>query len=236
MRFQDTKFWQNYSQYDRVVFNSSMRSTIDAVIYWRLLSNFKFNNILEIGVYQGLTSGLFFEANPESCVTAIDPKNRLELFYKNYPEYQSQFKFINASSQTVDLTPSMYDFILIDGDHCYQQVKDDIIKFLPRLTPTGVLAIDDYKLPEVANAIQYLYNSGTDWIPFLRAEQTEFWHHRSCDRSIFLDSLLTDAIGKFIFIENIQDQKNNTVCSARTLGVFTDMTEFFNLALKHYNI
>ena len=236
MRFQDTKFWKNYPQYNRIVFNSSMRSTIDAVIYWRLLSNFKFNNILEIGVYQGLTSGLFLETNSDSYVTAVDPVDRLELFYKNYPEHQSRFKFINESSQTVDLPLSMYDFILIDGDHNYPQVKDDIEKFLPRLLPHGVLAIDDYKLPGVAKAIQHLYNLETDWVPFLRAEQTEFWHHRGCDRNIFLDSLFTDIISKFIFIENTQDQKNNTICSAKTLGILSDMTEFFDLALKHYDV
>lgn len=236
MRFQDTKFWKNYPQYDRIVLNSSMRSTVDAIIYWRLLSNFKFNNILEIGVYQGLTSGLFFEANPDSYVTAVDPVDRLELFYKNYPEYQSRFKFFNESSQTVDLTSSMYDFILIDGNHDYPQVKDDIEKFLPKLSPHGVLAIDDYKLPGVAKAIQHLYNLETDWVPFLRAEQTEFWHHRGCDRNIFLDSLFTDIISKFIFIENTQDQKNNTICSAKTLDILSDMTEFFDLALKHYNV
>jgi len=205
-------------------------------MYWRLLTNFKFDNILEIGIYQGLTSGLFFDANPDAHVTAIDPVDRLELFYKNYPEYQSQFKFFNQTSQAVNLGSSMYDFILIDGTHDYQLVKDDIVKCLPRLSLNGVLAIDDYKMPGVATAIQDLYDLKTDWVPFLRAEQTEFWHFRGCDRENFLNSLLNDDISKFIFINNVVDQNNNTVCLAKTLGIFTDQTEYFNLALQHYNI
>lgn len=236
MRFQDTRFWKNYSDYDRIVLKSSMRSTVDAVVYWRLLNHFKFNKFLEIGTYQGLTTGLIFEASPNANITAIDPVNRLKLFYKNYPEYQNQFTFINEESQKVDLGNVMYDFILIDGDHSYKPALDDILNCLPRLNTNGVLAIDDYKLPDVALAIQDLYNLKTDWVPFLKSEQTEFWHHRSCDRGNFLDSLLTDPISKFIFVENINDHQGNVICSAKTLGIFTDQIEFFDLALKHYNI
>lgn len=236
MRFQDTRFWKNYSDYDRIVLKSSMRSTVDAVIYWRLLNHFKFNKFLEIGIYQGLTTGLIFEASPDANITAIDPVNRLELFYKNYPEYQKQFTFINDVSQRVDLGNNMYDFILIDGDHSYKPALDDILKCLPRLNTNGILAIDDYKMPGVASAIQDLYNLKTDWVPFLKSEQTEFWHHRGCDRGNFLDSLFTDPISKFIFVENINDHQGNVICSAKTLGMFTDQIEFFDLALKHYNI
>jgi hypothetical protein len=236
MRFQDTRFWKNYHDYDRIVLQSSMRSTVDAIIYWRLLNYFKFNKFLEIGIYQGLTTGLFFEANPDATVIAIDPVNHLELFYKNYPEYQTQFTFINELSQSVDLGNNMYDFILIDGDHSYEPAVSDILNCLPRLNTTGILAIDDYKMPGVASAIQDLYNLKTDWVPFLKSEQTEFWHHCSCNRDNFLDSLFTDPISKFIFIENIIDQHNNSVCSAKTLGIFTDQLEYFNMALQHYNI
>jgi len=236
MRFRDTRFWKNYNNYDRIVSKSSMRSTVDAIVYWRLLNHFKFDKFLEIGIYQGLTTGLFVESNPNATITAIDPVNHLELFYKNYPDYQTQFTFINESSQKIDLGNNTYDFILVDGDHSYKAALDDILKCLPRLHTNSVLAIDDYKMPGVAAAIQDLYNLNTDWIPFLKAEQTEFWHHRSCDRGDFLDSLFIDPISKFIFIENIIDQHNNTVCSAKTLGIFTDQIEYFDMALQHYNI
>ena len=88
MRFQDTRFWKNYQQYDRVIQHSSMRSTVDAVAYWKLLTSDEFQTFLEIGCYQGLTTGLFFESNRNANVVAIDPVDRLSLFYKNYPEYQ----------------------------------------------------------------------------------------------------------------------------------------------------
>ena len=236
MKFQDTRFWKNYQQYDRIVEKSSMRSTVDAIAYWRLLNCFKFTTFLEIGVYQGLTTGLFFESNCKATVVGVDPVNRLKLFYKNYPEFQNQFTFINQKSQDITINNQLYDFILVDGDHSYETAKQDIFKSVDCLKPTSVLAIDDFKFPEVAQAIQDLYNVTNDWVPFLQAEQTQFWHHRSVERGDFLDSLITDPISKFIFVENIVDQNGNTICSLKTLGIFTDVTDYFDLALKHYNI
>jgi hypothetical protein len=212
-----------------------MRSTVDGLIYWKLLNAFEFNTFLEIGIYQGLTTGLFFESNPSASVTAIDPCNGLDLFKELYPDAQINFKFINDYSSNVKLN-GIYDFILIDGDHRDPAVWNDIESCLPLLSPNGVLAIDDYKLPGVALALEKLYNANSGLVPFLKAEQTIFWHRASNDRGDFLDGLLTDPISKFIFVGNQTDHLNNVICSARTLGIFTDITEYFDLALKHYNI
>jgi hypothetical protein len=236
MKFQDSKFWKNYSLYDKRVMNSSMRSTVDGLIYWRLLNAFKFDSFLEIGVYQGLTTGLFFESNPKANVTGIDPNNKLELFYFLYPEHQTQFEFFNEPSQNVDLKGRTYDFVLVDGDHSYQAARQDIFKALECLKPNSILAIDDYNLAGVAKAIRDLYNTNSDWVPFLQAEQTQFWHNKNCDRNQFIDSLLVDPLSNFIFVENICDEFNNTICSAKTLKIFTDFLEYFDQALTHYNI
>jgi hypothetical protein len=213
-----------------------MRSTVDAIAYWRLLNYFEFKTFLEIGCYQGLTTGLFFESNNNANVVGVDPVNRLELFYKNYPEFQNQFTFINQKSQDIELNSHLYDFILIDGDHSYQAAKQDIFKFFKCLKNTSVLAIDDFRMPEVARATEDLYNLNNNWVPFLQAEQTQFWHHRSVERGDFLDSLLTDPIKNFIFVENIVDHHGNSICSLKTLPIFTDLIEYFDMALKHYNI
>jgi hypothetical protein len=234
--FQDTRFWKNYQQYDRVVKNSSMRSTVDAIAYWRLLNSFEFKTFLEIGVYQGLTTGLFFESNNDATVVGIDPVDRLDLFYKNYPEFQNQFTFINQKSQNVEISNQLYDLILVDGDHSYESAKIDIFNSLACLKTTSVLAIDDFKQTEVARAIEDLYNLNNNWVPFLQAEQTQFWHNRSVKRGDFLDSLVTDPIKNFIFVENIVDHHDNTICSLKTLPIFTDLIEYFDMALKHYNI
>ena len=236
IKFKDTKFWKTYPMYDCVVKNSSMRSTVDRVILWKLLQQYQFKNFLEIGVYQGLTTGLMFESTPDAVITGVDIKERLGLFYKNYPEYTNQFTFFNQSSQSYDFKNSMYDFILVDGNHHYQEAKTDIFNCLPHLNNTGILAIDDYKMDGVANAIQDLYDLKTEWVPFLRSEQIEYWHHCSCDRGHFLDLLFDDPISNFIFIRNEVDNNKNVICVAKTIAMLTDQLEYFDMALKHYNI
>lgn len=236
MKFRQTRFWQNYSLYEKIVEQSSTRCSIDAVIYWKLLTHFEFTEVLEIGVFEGLTTGLMFDSNPHCNIIGVDPVDRYDLFRKIYPDYQDRFSFIKSKSQDVAFDHQRFDFVLIDGDHAYQTVKHDLENFLPCLKNSGVLAIDDYRFPGIAQAIRELHDLGTDWVPFLRAEQTEFWHHKSFQRGDFLDSLFTDPISKFNLIENQCDKFGNTVCVAKTVSMLTDHPEYFDLALKHYNI
>lgn len=236
MKFQDSRFWLNYQKYDSIVGNSSMRSTIDGLIYWKLLTSFKFKKFLEIGVYQGLTTGLFFETNNDAEVLAVDPAGKLSLFYNLYPEHKNNLTFINEKSEDAKIPDGLYDFILIDGDHSYEPAIHDIKSCLPRMSNNSILALDDYKLDGVQRAISDLHNMNTDWVPFLQAEQTQFWHHKSADRANFLDALLIDPISNFIFIENITDEYGNVICSAKTLNIFTNELDIFDSALKKYNI
>lgn len=235
MKFQHTRFWKNYKHYDKIIANSSMRSTIDGLLYWRLLNAFNFETFLEIGIYQGQTTGLFFESSKNAHVTAVDPEYNLDLLYRYYPEALTNLNFINSRSQDVQFTES-YDFILIDGDHSYKSAWKDIENCLPLLKKHSVLALDDYKTPGVAKAIEQLYNTKHNLVPFMRCEQTEFWHDRSMDRGDFLDSLLDDPLSKFIFVENTVDQHNNTVLKCKTVAMLTDQIDYFDLALKHYKI
>ena len=236
MKFQETRFWKNYSLYSKQVEQSSMRCSIDAILYWKLLTQFRFNQVLEIGVFEGLTTGLILESNLDCNILGIDTIDQHQLLYDIYPEAKDKFTFIKSPSQDVTLDDQEFDFILIDGDHDYQPVKSDIENFLPRLKKSGILAIDDYRFSGVASVIQELHSQKTGWVPFLRAEQTEFWHHQSCERGEFLDALLTDPIGKFILIDNQIDKFGNTVCVAKTISMLTDHPEYFDLALTHYNI
>jgi hypothetical protein len=46
------------------------------------------------------------------------------------------------------------DFICIDASHDYENVKADILAWLPKLKSNGILAGDDYPYPAVAKAVQ----------------------------------------------------------------------------------
>ena len=102
MKFKDTIFWNHYTDYQAVVKESRMRSTVDALVLWKLCQFYKFNNILEIGVHQGLTTGLLLEANPEAKVTGIDPIEKLELLHKHYQKEIKRFTFVRNRSQILE--------------------------------------------------------------------------------------------------------------------------------------
>ena len=46
------------------------------------------------------------------------------------------------------------DFIMVDGAHEYDPVKDDIINWWPKLKPNGVMFGDDYNLKSVELAVK----------------------------------------------------------------------------------
>ena len=238
MKFRNTVFWKTYPEYEKIVANSSMRATVDAILLWRLIQHFKFKKFLEIGIYQGLTTGLFLEASGDGTVVGIDPASKLDLFYKNYADSQHRFTLIQEKSQNVDLSGE-YDFILLDSDHYvdYEFMKYDLDQTLPLLNKSGILAINcSLEASDPLKLIDELYTSKTDWVPFMRLEQLMLCHHVSSDRSEFLDSVFRDPISKFIFLHNEKNKHNDIVLMCKTLGIFTDFTEFFDLALERYDI
>lgn len=238
MKFRTSIFWKTYPEYEKIVENSSMRSTVDAILLWRLIEHFKFKKFLEIGIYQGLTTGLFLEASVNGTVVGIDPAPKLDLLYKNHIGSRDRFKLIQEKSQNVDFS-GQYDFILLDSDHYfdYTLMKYDLDRTLPLLEETGVLAINCSLEPTAPKKIiEDLYTENTNWIPFMRLEQLMLCHHVKSDRSLFLDSLLYDNISKFIFLHNVKNEHDNMILTCKTLGIFADLPEFFDLALERYDL
>ena len=236
MNFYDTKFWKNYPKFDKIVGNSSMRSFADAVIYWKLFKEFNFNNVLEIGVFQGSTSALILEANKNSIVTAIDPIDHLDLFRELYPEYKSRFYFMNCKSEEASIaSDEKFDFILVDGNHQYINVKHDATMAFKYCSTNSIIAFDDYKLDGVKETLLELKLLQPDWVPFLRTEQTEFWHHKSVDRGNFLDNLLIDSLTNYIFAYNVTDENSNTILETKTLYALSNDYNLFDQLLKKYD-
>jgi predicted O-methyltransferase YrrM len=233
--YRELPFWKNYNKYKKISGDSSTRGFVDAILFWKLLLAFPKKNILEIGCSQGLTTGLFFDLLPDSSVTSIDPVDRLDIFRSDHEQHLSNYRFILDKSQKVTLDTT-YDLILIDGDHSYCTCWQDIQNCWQHIDIDGIVAIDDYSMPGVAQAIDNLYNLHNDWVPFLQGIQTQFWHHRSQDKSQFLDDLLQDPIKHFILLENITDRQKNIVLQAKSIRMLTDNYEIFHKALEMYNI
>jgi len=100
---------------------------------------------------------------------SIEHKNNTEIsmlydiFLNNMKSIESYYtplkmKSLDAVSKFED---SSLDFVFIDGSHEYEDVKDDIKAWLPKVKPGGILAGHDY------------YIEGTDWFPGVKKAVNE---------------------------------------------------------------
>jgi predicted O-methyltransferase YrrM len=51
------------------------------------------------------------------------------------------------------------DFLMLDGDHSYEAVRDDIAAWLPKMKKSGVISGDDYLWPGVTRAADRVFGS-----------------------------------------------------------------------------
>jgi len=232
LKFSNTTFWKNYESFDAVVGSSRMRCSTDAVLLYDLFLNFKFNNYLEIGIHQGLTSGLVHECNPGINITGIDVKLQLELFASLYPDCK-RIDYLH-NSKTFDFTQlGKFDLILIDGNHTSEFVLSDIENCVPMLEDNGVLILDDWELPDVNMNRENLYKLGLQ--PFLRLQQCELWHRGNNDRSEYLDGLFSSKLANFLTIDTLTEYHIEIV-TVKGLYCFTEELPLARQILSYYNL
>lgn len=236
MKFRETVFWKHYLEYQAVIKESRMRSTVDAVLLWKVCQYYQFKSLLEIGVHQGLTLGLLLQANPGATVTGIDPRPQLELLHQHYQNDLPRVNIVVDCSQNVAFDKS-FDFVLIDGDKSYHGMMSDVVKSTQHLSSQGVLAISYNRSLQDPKQVEIdLLGSGQGWVPFLQSEQIMYWHREHNDRSNFLDSLFDDPISEFIFVRNEPCELGPTVVMAKTVAMLTNHVNYFDMALQHYDI
>lgn len=109
--------------------------------------------IVEIGVLNGSTSKLLAEANPDIPVYGIDPivpdsmapsevgdTGRIQA---NTGELENYHFVQEYSYEVVKKWSLPFDYIFIDGDHRYEEVRRDFLDWLPLLTHRGFLSLHD---------------------------------------------------------------------------------------------
>jgi hypothetical protein len=211
-----------------------MRSTVDGYVYYKLITEFNFKNFLEIGFFEGQTAGLLAEVSAtDAHVTCIDPVPNMDIFNQTMCDQFEKISLLQIPSQQFDFS-QVYDFIIVDGDKSYDMVSQDISNSLKSIDPAGLLLINEYQKYDVIQAIHDCIDS-TDWMPMIRTNQSMIFHHRSQDRSEFLDYKISNIANNFINFVNIHIN-GHVVLDIQTLPIFTDHPEYFDLALKHYNI
>ena len=88
--------------------------------------------------------------------------------YNKFIENMTKYNLLNAVNPIIGDSVEVsnkyedgsLDFIFIDGDHLYESVKQDIMAWLPKLKPDGIMAGDDYNVFDgVTNAVNELLGS-----------------------------------------------------------------------------
>lgn len=133
-------------------------------LYNNYLSENKEYKMIEIGSYMGESTMMFASSNLFKEIYTIEPfKNvdgKIEEFnQKNdynwdtiYNEFQTNTRFFDNIILHKDFSYNVadkfedksMDFIYIDGDHSYDQVKQDLEMYLPKLKDNGIIGGHDY--------------------------------------------------------------------------------------------
>lgn len=115
----------------------------------------------EIGVLEGYYSKKILEQNPktlylidvwmplenyEDITNNINYPNALEKVKKISDSYPNKCVIIKEASieAAKKFKNDFFDFIYIDSNHCYEEVKKDIINWFPKVKNGGILGGHDY--------------------------------------------------------------------------------------------
>jgi len=104
-------------------------------------------HILEIGTFRGYTAICMALALPDGGkVWTIDAKpKRIELYARKEIErfgLQDKIECVIGRSEDIEWNRSI-DFLYIDGNHAYESVKADYLKFSPFMRESGVIVFHD---------------------------------------------------------------------------------------------
>lgn len=168
-------FQQNVENQVRHVF---IKKPLRAMFQW-INDNYKVGSGyvgVEIGVWMGENARSVLENMDMSLLYLIDPykanydkshdfvlneesfADAKEAALGNVREYADRVicLFDVSSDDAVDLIPDAVDFIYIDGDHSYKQVKKDVANYFGKVKEGGVFGGDDYTFnyPSVIWAVE----------------------------------------------------------------------------------
>ena len=127
--------------------------------------------MLEIGSYMGESTAMFASSMVFSEIHCIDPFVGKEKFNDSqfydweevYEEFKLNTRFYDNIKLHMDFSYNIYnkfedgffDFIYIDANHEYDEVKKDIELYLPKLASNGIIGGHDYHevWPDVVDAV-----------------------------------------------------------------------------------
>jgi len=164
--------------------------TCEAQILYSLIRERKYKKIIDIGTGNGFSSLYFCKALRDSeikdaVVDTIDivdkniEKNIKTMFINNGLDNIIRFN-VGSSDLILPGLDNDYDFVLIDGNHTYEQAKSDFYNVFDKVKPHGCFAFHDvYKKPPGSvgprNFVEELSYNGDLDIVFFTKELFDFF-------------------------------------------------------------
>lgn len=95
-----------------------------------------------------------YKTSAEEQPDIFEGYNALD-FHKRLESVKGYYNLIQELSENAvnHYQDNSIDFLMIDGDHTYEAVKNDIVNFLPKMKIGGVITGDDAFDPEIRRAV-----------------------------------------------------------------------------------
>lgn len=203
-------------------------------LLWKTLVYFQPDCILEIGFGAGQTMALILEATESAKnIVSVDKGCRYQnSFNQLFPD--NEICFLQQDSKNLNLT-NKFDFIIIDGDHDYQMVRNDVEKCLPLLHQDSILCMDDYLFFDgVSKTVKEYLLGQHGFVPFLSGLQNMFFHHQNHDVNMFLDSYIMTDTDDFIQFNQIDYHGYGVLQGTIVSKAFRDDSALFSKILEFY--
>jgi predicted O-methyltransferase YrrM len=123
----------------------------------RMMSDLEFRRGVEIGTFLGASAIMWCRANPQLELTCIDPytpyrarpsstsQNRnYAAARKNLSPYKATLLRAESLDVVGNFEDNSLDFVYIDGNHLFDPCMQDIIRWVPKVRPGGLVLIHDY--------------------------------------------------------------------------------------------
>src|SRR5574343_307255 len=152
-----------------------------------------FRTGVEVGVMYGDSAEMWCQTNPYLHLTCVDPFGKYTKLGRRHSQ-EATFEGTSArlapynvtmlkkkSLEAVDSFPdASLDFVHIDADHSFDMCVVDLIVWVPKVRPGGLILVHDYAsltwhgVTEAVNA--YLFAHGIrDWWATFDVSPTVFW-------------------------------------------------------------
>ena len=118
---------------------------------------------IEIGTLRGDTIAYLLKNIPNLEVYCIDPTPVLGEWAANINDHNTRVHILELPSDKAArlFDKESFDFVWVDGDHSYEQVKRDIVNYLPLVRKGGFIGGHDYgsqAYSGVKQAVDELFN------------------------------------------------------------------------------